>query len=93
MTGSKNIVALRETIFRRITEYSGKVTPLGQKVRHRVFGFRQRSTAHIDRWALPVKILHDHRLPQRQRAFRQAGGNRSSIAAYALKKARQNQQF
>ena len=93
MTGSKNILALRKSLFGKITKYSGKAAPLGQKVRHRVFGFRQRSTAHIDRWALPVKVLHDHRLPQRQRAFRQSGGNRSSIATYALKKARQTQQF
>ena len=93
MSRPKNIVALRRSIFRKITKYSSKATPLSQKVRYLVFGFRQRSTAHIDRWALPVKILHDHRLPQRQRAFQQSGGNRSSIATYALEKARQKQQF
>lgn len=78
----------RNVVFKKIMSYSQKAARLGHQVRQRVFGFRLRSTAHIDRWALPVKLLHDHRILQRRRAFKRAGGSRSSIARYALDKAR-----
>ncbi|GAB4451014.1 MAG: hypothetical protein Kow0031_33560 [Anaerolineae bacterium] len=91
MDNSKNFNSVREAVLGKFSQYGRKATDLGQKVRHKVFGFRQRSTAHIDRWALPVKILHDHRLVQRRRAFQQSGGSRSSIAEHAMRKARQNQ--
>lgn len=87
----KNFNSVREAILNKVGRYSLKITDLGRRVRQKVFGFRQRSTAHIDRWALPVKILHDHRLMQRRRAFQQAGGSRSGIAEHAMRKARQNQ--
>ncbi len=89
---NRNFNSVREAILGKFSQYGHKATDLGQRVRHKVFGFRQRSTAHIDRWALPVKILHDHRLVQRRRAFQQAGGSRSSIAEHAMRKARQKQQ-
>jgi hypothetical protein len=82
--------AIRQTILEKITKYSQKAGQLGRRVRQLVFGFRQRSTAHIDRWALPVKLLHVHRLPQRRRAFQKAGGSDSSIARHALDKARKH---
>jgi hypothetical protein len=72
----------------KLTTYSQKAAALGLRVRQLVFGFRLRSTAHIDRWSLPVKLMHDHRILQRRRAFKQAGGLHSSIAAHALEKAR-----
>lgn len=78
----------RDTILKKITAYSQKAGQLGRKARQLVFGFRLRSTAHTDRLAFPVKLLHDHRLLQRWRAYRQSGGHHSSIARYALNKAR-----
>ncbi len=81
----------RKAIFKKIKIYSKRAGALGHRTRRLVFGFRLRSTAPIDRWALPVKLMHDHRLIQRRRVFQQAGGSRSSIAQYALKKARHNQ--
>ncbi|MBE7472872.1 MAG: hypothetical protein DPW09_27545 [Anaerolineae bacterium] len=81
---------VRRTILNKLTRYSQKAAGLGRRVRQLVFGFRLRSTAHIDRWALPVKLLHDHRILQRRRAFKQAGGSHSSMAVYALEKARQH---
>jgi hypothetical protein len=89
---SKNFNSVRDAILSKFGQYGRKATTLGQRVRQKVFGFRQRSTADIDRWALPVKVLYDHRLVQRRRAFQQAGGSRSSIAEHAMRKARQNQQ-
>ncbi|MCK6627423.1 MAG: hypothetical protein L6R45_19870 [Anaerolineae bacterium] len=80
----------RQTILNKLTRYSQKAAGLGRRVRQLVFGFRLRSTAHIDRWALPVKLLHDHHVLQRRRAFKQAGGSHSSMAAHALEKARQH---
>jgi hypothetical protein len=80
----------RRTILNKLTRYSQKAAGLGRRVRQLVFGFRLRSTAHIDRWALPVKLLHDHHVLQRRRAFKQAGGSHSSMAVYALEKARQH---
>ncbi len=82
--------SLQRTVLSKITSYSRKAAKLGQRVRQLVFGFRLRSTAHIDRWALPVKLLHDHRILQRRRAFKQSGGLHSSIALHAIKKARQH---
>lgn len=80
--------SLRQSLFHKLTTYGQKAAGLGLRVRQLVFGFGLRSTAHIDRWALPVKLLHDHRILQRRRAFKQAGGLHSSIAAHALEKAR-----
>jgi len=79
-------------IFQKVMNYSQKAGQLGRRARELVFGFRLRSTAHIDRWALPVKLLHDHRLVQRRRAFNRSGGSRSSIAEHALNKARHKKQ-
>lgn len=81
---------VRQTILNKLTRYSQKAAGLGRRVRQLVFGFRLRSTAHIDRWALPVKLLHDHHVLQRRRAFKQAGGSHSSMAVHALEKARQH---
>ena len=90
MSNPSNFKLFRKAVFSKISQYSHKVTGLGRNVRHKVFGFRQRSTAHIDRWSLPVKILHDHRLVQRRRAFQKSGGHRSSIAKHAMRKIRQD---
>ncbi len=84
--------SLRETIFNKITDYGKKAGQLGRRVRERVFGFRLRSTINSDRRVLPVKLLHEHRLLQRWRAYRQAGGSHSSIAQHALDKARHGKQ-
>ena len=83
--------SFRQTMLNKLTSYSQKAAGLGMRVRQLVFGFRLRSTAHIDRWALPVKLLHDHRILQRRRAFKQAGGLHSSIAVHALEKARHHE--
>lgn len=90
MSHSADRASLRQTLLHKLTAYSQKAAELGCRVRQLVFGFRLRSTAHIDRWALPVKLLHDHRILQRRRAFKQAGGSHSSMATYALEKARQH---
>ena len=83
--------SFRLMVLEKLTTYSQKAAELGLRVRQLVFGFRLRSTAHIDRWSLPVKLLHDHRILQRRRAFKQAGGLDSSIAVYALEKARHHE--
>jgi hypothetical protein len=88
MSNSHDRVPLRNTLLQMITIYGQKAGELGRRVRQLVFGFRQRSTLPMDRWSLPVKLLHDHRLVQRQRTFQQGGGSRSSMALYALNKAR-----
>lgn len=88
MSNSQDRTSIRRTVLEKITIYSQKAAELGRRARQLVFGFRLRSTAHSDRWALPVKLLHDHRILQRRRAFKKAGGPRSSIALYALEKAR-----
>ncbi len=90
MSRINNRASLRRTVLNKLTNYSQKAAQLGSQVRRLVFGFRLRSTAHIDRWALPVKLLHDHRILQRRRTFKQGGGSDSSIAAHALEKARQH---
>ncbi|GIK41012.1 MAG: hypothetical protein BroJett011_48450 [Chloroflexota bacterium] len=90
MSHSADRTSLRQTLLHKLTTYSQKAAELGWRVRQLVFGFRLRSTAHIDRWALPVKLLHDHRILQRRRAFKQAGGSHSSMATHALEKARQH---
>ncbi|MCG3209459.1 MAG: hypothetical protein FOGNACKC_03086 [Anaerolineae bacterium] len=92
MSNSQSGPTFKDSVLKKITIYSGKVSAMGRQVRQRVFGFGRRSTARSDRWSLPVKVLHDHRLVQRRRAFRQAGGSRSSIALHALNKARHNKQ-
>jgi hypothetical protein len=92
MSDFQNRLPLRQTLLERIAAYSQKASKLGRRARELVFGFRLRSTMPIDRWSLPVKLSHDHRLMQRQRAFQQGGGTRSSIALYALNRARHNQQ-
>lgn len=83
---------LRNKLFKKIMGYSQRAAGLGRRVRQLVFGFRLRSTAHSDRWALPIKLLHDHRVLQRQRAFKKSGGASSSIAQHALNKVRRNKQ-
>lgn len=88
MKSNNNRHSLRQVLFEKIVAYSRKADRLGRRARQLVFGFGRRSTAHIDRWALPVKLLHDHRVLQRRRAFHQSGGNRSSIIKHALEKAR-----
>ena len=82
----------RYVIFEKVMTYSKRAGQLGRRVRQLVFGFRLRSTAHNDRWSLPVKLLHDHHLLQRRRVFQRSGGHRSSIAQHALKKARHSKQ-
>ena len=72
----------------KIKQYGYKAGQLGHRARKAVFGFRPHSPMTIDRWSLPVKLLQRHRILQRQRVFRQAGGDHSSIARYALEKAR-----
>ena len=93
MSNLQNHLSLRNALLKKITIYGQKAGELGRRVRRLVFGFRLRSTVPIDRWSLPVKLLHDHRLVQRQRVFQQGGGNHSSMARYALNKARQQQQL
>lgn len=88
MSYSRDRFPSPRAILKKITSYSQKAATLGHRARQLVFGFRLRSTAHIDRWALPVKLLHDHRILQRRRAFQQAGERHSSIAMYALNKIR-----
>ncbi len=87
-----NFDDMRHNVFDKIMIFSKRAGRLGHRVRHLVFGFRLRSTAHSDRWSLPVKLLHDHRLLQRRRVFQKSGGHRSSIAQHALKKARHSKQ-
>ncbi len=88
MSNPSHRTSLRNNIFQKIAGYGQKAGQLGHRVRQLVFGFRLRSTAHTDRLALPVKLLHDHRILQRWRTHRRSGGHRSSIAQHALKKAR-----
>ena len=76
------------TVLDKIRSYSQKAGQLGHRARKAVFGFRSRSTMSIDRWSLPVKLLQRHRILERQRTFQQAGGIDSSVARYALEKAR-----
>lgn len=76
------------TVLDKIKAYSQKAGQLGHRARKAVFGFRPRATMVIDRWSLPVKLLQRHRILQRQRVFQQAGGAHSSVARYALEKAR-----
>jgi hypothetical protein len=90
---SSNLNSLREAIFSKVTDYSQKIARLGHRTRTMVFGFGRRSTAAIDRQALSVKILHDHKLIKRRRAFDQSGGNQASIVTHAMKKAKQRQRF
>lgn len=78
-------------ILDKLKGYSRKAGNLGHRARERVFGFRLRSTVDIDRWSLPAK-LHRHRILQRRRAFYRAGGDHSSLAEHALKKARHSRQ-
>jgi hypothetical protein len=72
----------------KIKQYGYKAGQLGHRARKAVFGVRPRSPRVIDRWTLPVKLLQRHRILERQRVFRQAGGDHSSMARYALEKAR-----
>jgi hypothetical protein len=77
------------TVLDKIKGYGHKAGQLGYRARKVVFGFRPPSPMTIDRWSLPVKLLQRHRILQRQRVFRQAGGDHSGVARYALEKARQ----
>ena len=90
MSDLSNRGSLRSTFLDKIAAYAQRTGALGRRVRRLVFGFRLRSTVPIDRWSLPVKLLHDHRLVQRQRTFQQGGGSHSSMARYALNKARRH---
>jgi hypothetical protein len=90
MSHAPDRASLRRTVLDKLTTYSQKAAKLGRRVRHLVFGYRLRSTAHIDRWALPVKLLHDHHILQRRRTFKQGGGSHSSVATHAIEKARQH---
>ncbi len=92
MTDQENSPTFKNAIFAKITTYSQKISTLGRQVRQRVFGFRRRVAARPDRWSLPVKVLQEHRLTQRRRAFDRAGGPQSSVAMHALNKARHKQQ-
>jgi hypothetical protein len=94
MSNLQNQVPLSgpRTVLDKIKGYSRKAGELGHRIRDLVFGFRSRSTGPIDRWSLPVKLLQRHRILQRRRVFEQSGGNRSSIAKYAMKKARHGRQ-
>jgi hypothetical protein len=87
--GSKQIQSLKsQTVLDKIKRYSQKVGQLGHRARKAVFSFRPQASIAIDRWSLPVKLLQRHRILERQRVFQQAGGTHSSIARYALEKAR-----
>jgi hypothetical protein len=86
--GDQSASSKPRTVLDKIKNYSQKAGQLGHRARKAVFGFRSSSNKSIDRWSLPVKLLQRHRILQRQRVFRQAGGNHSSIARYALEKAR-----
>jgi hypothetical protein len=77
-----------QTVLDKIKSYSQKVGQLGHRARKAVFSFRPRASMAIDRWSLPVKLLQRHRILERQRVFQQSGGAHSSIARYALEKAR-----
>jgi hypothetical protein len=81
-----------QTVLDKIKGYSQKVGQLGHRARKAVFSFRPRASMSIDRWSLPVKLLQRHRILERQRVFQQAGGVHSSIARYALEKARHGRQ-
>ncbi|MEW5958611.1 MAG: hypothetical protein AB1801_12845 [Chloroflexota bacterium] len=76
------------TVLDKIREYSYKIEVWRHRARKAVFGFRSPASVPIDRWSLPVKLLQRHRILERRQAFQQAGGTRSSIIQYALKKAR-----
>jgi hypothetical protein len=92
MSDSNDRLSLRSTILTKVAAYSKRASQLGLRVRQLVFGFRLRSTAHSDLRALPVKLIHQHRIIQRWRAHNQSGGHRSSIAQHALSKARGDRQ-
>ncbi len=83
---------LRGALVDKLSAYGQKAGDLGQQVRKRVFGFRQRSTFFIDRSSFSVKLLHEHKLVQRKRAFQQGGGERSGMVRYALDKVRHRNQ-
>ena len=83
---------MRHIIFDKVMKYSKRAGRLGHRVRQQVFGFRLRSTTHSDRKSISVKLLHDHRLLQRRRAFKKSGGNSSSMAQHALEKAQHSKQ-
>ena len=77
-----------QTVLDKIKSYGQKVGQLGHRARKAVFSFRPPTSMSIDRWSLPVKLLQRHRILERQRTFQQAGGIHSSIARYAMEKAR-----
>jgi hypothetical protein len=79
---------LRDSLFDKLATYGQKAGDLGQRVRKLVFGFRQRATLPTDRWTFSVKLLYDHKLVQRQRAFQQGGGEHSGMVRHALSKVR-----
>jgi hypothetical protein len=92
MSDAHDRISLRTTFLEKVAAYSKRAGQLGLRVRQLVFGFRLRSTAHSDLRALPVKLIHQHRILQRWRAHRQSGGHHSSVARYALNKARDGRQ-
>jgi hypothetical protein len=93
MSNLQDWLNLRDALLKKVSTYSQRFGELGHRVRELVFGFRLRSTMPIDRWSLPVKLMHDHRLVQRKRVFQQGGGHHSSMAVYAVNKARQRHQL
>jgi hypothetical protein len=91
MSELQNRPPLRRAILQKLKTYGQKAGELGYRVRQLVFGFRLRYKPAFDYRSLPVR-LNEHRVLQRRRAFQKAGGERSSIAQYALAKARHQQQ-
>ena len=87
MSNAPDKTPLRQTILGKNKAYSKKAGRLGYRARELVFGFRLPAKPYIDLRSLPAR-LDQHRILQRRRVFKQAGGDRSSIALHALKKAR-----
>ncbi len=88
----KNHLSRARTVLDKIKSYGQKAGEMGHQARQLVFSFGIQPSASIDRWSLPVKFLQRRRILQRRQAFHQAGGSHSSIARYALEKARHGQQ-
>lgn len=91
MSDLQDKAPLRRVVLNRLKRYSQKASEMGQQVRLRVLGFGAHSTAGVKRWSLLEKV-HAHRLVQRREAFRQAGGDHSSVARHALNRARRGRQ-
>ena len=79
--------SLRRAVTTRIKQYRQNANRLGKEVQQRVFGSRLAPDSATNEASL-VDKLQAHRLLERRRAFRRAGGQRSSLVRYGLKKAR-----